>query len=121
MPDEPLQRTASSSSTSSSISSISSLADHMSENSLKQFIMSQFSSHTPDGQLAATFADQFALMVRSRSSSLSDSSSSSSSSMSATSSNEMLQNPATASLMKQMLSSYQAALGQPGTGSYSHR
>ena len=123
--DEPLVRTASNSSTNSTCSSMSSVStdltpgSSLSESSLKQFIMSAAAAAnngstavkqndpTTAAAFAAAFADQFAYMVRSRSSSLSDSSSSSSSSSSA---NEAAQNPAAASLMKQMINSYQAVI-----------
>ena len=123
--DEPLVRTASNSSTNSTCSLMSSVStdltpgSSLTESSLKQFIMSAAAAAnngsaaakqndpTTAAAFAAAFADQFAYMVRSRSSSLSDSSSSSSSSSSA---NEAAQNPATASLMKQMINSYQAVI-----------
>ena len=110
--DEPLIRTSSNSSTASSISitSANELNANTNETGLKQYIMSIAGEDSAKkAHLAAAFADQFAYMVdRSRSSSISDSSSNSSSG-----SESILQNPATSSLMKQMLNSYQATT-QPG-------
>lgn len=143
-----------SSATSSLCTSTSNLS-LMNENNIKAFMMSAVAAATSNNKqdnqtpqtnqnaalaAVAAFADQFAYMVRSRSSSLSDSSTSSASSTSSYSNNngntnlnnlismctakesdtsqlettsninDLLQNSAAASLMKQMISTYQSTV-----------
>lgn len=101
--DEPLIRTSSNSSTASSASTCSSITSANDLNS-KQFMLSIANGSTEDPSKKA-FAGQFAHLVdRSRSSSISEASST------ASSNSEMLQNPGSNNLMKQMINSYQATV-----------